>query len=441
MRSYPHIASRIFNTPLFIHPQKLDAIVAGLGPRILGGHLELGRDASDESLAPEMFSTRKGERTDAGYRMVDGVAVVPINGALVHKSKLDADSNFLLGYNDMAARVEHAMNNPDAHAVLKVWDSPGGEVQGAFEYAQRMMDLRGKKPIYSIADGMAASAAMLGASTSDRLVVTPTGYAGSIGVVMRHINFSRAIANDGISVDHIFAGDHKVDGNAFDALPAAVRADFQAEINNLYEMFVAAVAKHMGLDPAVIRGTQARTFMGQAAVDAGLAHRIATTDQLISELTALRAPLIPVGQSARSTTATQKGPSMSGTPPAADGTQSANAPALTQADVDKAVATAVSTAVTAERTRTSAIMGHKEAEGRGALAVQCVANGLTVEASAALLAAAPKAAAASPFAAAMSGLGNPDVKAGESGSDAGNNEPQAVAASWDRAFGVKAKQA
>ena len=28
---YPHLAARLFNTPLLVHPQKLDAIIAGLG--------------------------------------------------------------------------------------------------------------------------------------------------------------------------------------------------------------------------------------------------------------------------------------------------------------------------------------------------------------------------------------------------------------------------
>ena len=36
---YPHLAARLFNTPLFVHPQKLDAIIAGLGARLLGGEI------------------------------------------------------------------------------------------------------------------------------------------------------------------------------------------------------------------------------------------------------------------------------------------------------------------------------------------------------------------------------------------------------------------
>lgn len=441
--TYPHLAAQIFNTPLLIHPLKLDAILGGLGSRLLGAPLVMKQQlqaAGDDALKPEMFSTRRGERTERGYRIVEGVAVLGINGALVHRTRFEmADSTFFLGYNDIAADLEEAMASPDVHAVLQVYDSPGGEVAGAFEYAQRVHDYRGKKPMWSIADNMAASAAYLGGSASEKHFVTSTSYAGSIGVVMRHVDFSRLLANEGIEVTHLFEGAHKVDGNPYEKLPAAVRADFQAELRKLYGMFTSAVARHRGMQEQAVRDTEARVYLGESAVAVGLADRVTTTDALITELAALRSRSYPVGQSARSTTATDKGATMSGTSPAADGNQSANQPAaLTQADVD----TAVQAAVTAERTRTTGILGHAEAAGRMALALQCVASGLSVADAGALMAAAPKAAAAAaaqPFAAAMAALGNPKVE-GLEGQVAGD-EPsaQAVAASWDKAFGVPKK--
>lgn len=433
---YPHIAARIFNTPLLIHPQKLDAIVAGLGHRLIGAPVVLqGADAEATSpgLAPELFSTRRGERSEYGYQVVDGVAVVNIRGALAHRSRVDMDtSTYILGYNQIAAEIEDAMAHPDVHAVLQVWESPGGEAQGAFEFADRMFALRGKKPMHAIADGMAASAAFLGGSAAGELAVTATGYAGSIGVVMRHVDFSRALANEGIAVTHIFAGAHKVDGNPYEALPAAVRADFQDQINALYGMFVSAVSRNMGLTAEAIRATEARTFMGQAAVDAGLASRVTTTDALITELAGLRARSYPAG-SARSSTAKQKGLSMSGTQPAADAQQPAttaaavSAPSFTQADVDRARAEGGQ----AERTRVGAILGHPAAAANQALALQCINTGMTIEQSTAVLGAVPAlqpaAQAGAPFAAAMAATGNPQVSGIEAG--AAQNDEAALAAS------------
>jgi ClpP class serine protease len=76
---------------------------------------------------------------------------------------------------------------------------------------------------------MAASAGYLGASAADSLAITSIGYAGSIGVVMRHVDMSAALMTEGVRVSHIFAGAKKIDGNSFEPLSAAVRADFQSQ--------------------------------------------------------------------------------------------------------------------------------------------------------------------------------------------------------------------
>lgn len=411
---YPHLAARLFNAPLLVHPGKLDAIIAGLGGRLLGSAVHLDAVADSEGIAPEMFSTRRGTRGDAGYAITDGVAVIHASGALVHRSRLDGASSYLLGYNELASQVEAAQADPEVDAILQVWDSPGGEVAGAFEYAQRMHALRGSKPMWAIADSMAASAAYLGGSAFEHLAVTSTGYVGSIGVVMRHVDFSRALDNDGIRVTHIFAGSHKVDGNPYEPLPKDVQAAMQAEIDGLYAMFVDAVAQHRGISAESVRATQAQVYRGEAAVSLGLADRVATTDQLISELSAQRARTYPAGPSARITAMTE-GVTMSGTTPQAPAGAAPNAAAATapvaatfsQADLDQARAAGAS----AERERVTAILGHANAATNPGTAMQCISTGLSAEQAGAILATLPAAARAdgSGFAAAMAAVPNPAV--------------------------------
>jgi signal peptide peptidase SppA len=426
---YPHLAARVFNTPLLIHPQKLDAIIAGLGHRLLGAPV-VADATSLQEVGPELFSTRKGAQAERGYRIVDGVAVLSVNGALVHRSRFDmSESTFTLGYNDLAADLEDAMDNPDVHAVLQVYDSPGGEAQGAFEFADRVHALRGRKPMIAIADGMAASAAYLGASAADELVVTRTGYAGSVGVVMRHIDLSRALANEGVAVTHIYAGAHKVDGNPYEPLPAAVRGDFQAQIDGLYSMFIEAVAGYRRMSGEALRKTEANTYAGVAAIAAGLADRVGTTDALISELAALRARSFPVGQTARAN-ANDKGASMSGTPAATGGQQPAT-PTFSQADLDRARAEGHDTGARAERDRVTGIFAHQAAASNVALSIQCVNAGLSVEQASGILGAlptpaAPAAAQGTGFAAAMATLGNPQVS--------GIEAPQGDAATQEAAL-------
>ncbi|AUN95410.1 S49 family peptidase [Pseudazoarcus pumilus] len=443
--NYSHVASRIFNTPLLIHPQKLDAIIAGLGGRLLGAdasrlNLESIRQSLESGPLPaDMFSTRRVDNDPRApfaddrpgqFHNIDGVAVVSASGALVHRTRFGADSTRLIGYNDIGAAVESAAEDTDVHAILMVWDSPGGEAQGAFELGERVMSLRGSKPIVSVADSLAASAAYLAAASADEFVLTRTGYAGSIGVVMRHVDFSGALEQDGIRVTHIFAGDHKVDGNPFEPLPESVRRDFQVEINGLYDLFVDHVATARRMDRDAVRNTQARVFRGPAAVAAGLADRLGTTDQLITELAGLRARSYPVGQSARATANDTGDLHMSGTSAAA-GDDKQPATGLTQADLDKARAEGVEQGTQAERARVGVILGHESA-ACSPLALQCINTGLSGEQATAILGAAPKADAAkddgNAFNALMATLGNPDVSGIEAAPEAENSEA-AVAAS------------
>ena len=449
-RTYPHLADRLLNTPLLLHPQKLDAIIAGLGGRLLGVdglQINAAELTACAALPAEMFTTRRGERTERGYRVVDGVAVISAMGGLVHRTKLAADSSLLIGYNDLAADVEDALGKSDVHAIALVMDSPGGEVAGAFELAERIYAARGRKPIVAVADGMAASAAYLAASAADEVVLTNTSYVGSIGVVMRHVDFSRALANDGITVSHIFAGEHKIDGNPYQPLPDAVRAALQADIEGLYQMFVQAVAKHRGLSEQAVRDTRAGVYRGVAAVAARLADRIGTVDVVVAELAARRNHAASGGVAfslqPQEISMTQASANAAAAAPAAPAgatattTTTAAAPATaSQADLDKARAEGAA----AERARVTAITSHANAAANPAITQQCIATGLSVEQAKGFLDAAPTTAAATTgnqFAAAMAALGNPNVSGVEAAAPQGGAaETQAGGAGWDKAFGV-----
>jgi len=444
LSAYPHLAARIFNVALLVHPQKLDAIIAGLGQRLLGAQILQGT-ADSAILPPELFTTRKGPRAERGYQVIDGVAVLNVSGALVHKTRLEADSSTLLGYNSIAADLQDAMDNPDIHAILQVWDSPGGEAQGAFQYADTAFSLRGKKPFIALADGMAASAGYLGASAADSLAITATGYAGSIGVVMRHVDMSAALMAEGVRVSHIYAGAKKIDGNSFEPLSSAVRADFQAEIDSLYTSFIDTVARARNTSTEALRATQAATYRGQAAISAGLADRISTADTLISELAATRSRLYPVGQVARVSTAatgglmtqasTPEGGHLAATPqPTASAPAPAATPApmktFTQTEVEALVTTASATAATQERARLSTIQAHPNASAQPGIVKLCIDTGMTAEQAAAMLSAATSAApaaAVNPFTTAMAATPNPQVSGIEGPANTAALDPAAQA--------------
>lgn len=395
MMRYPHITARLFNTPLLIHPAKLDAIVAGLS-----GRFGLGEAERPE---PSLFTTAAGERRDPGYRVLDsGVAVLDVFGVLAHRGRIEADSSYVLGYQDLARQFDAAINDPAVRAIVKVYATPGGEVAGAFDLADTFRAARGRKPMVAVVSDLAASAGYLLASAADEIVVTQTGYAGSIGVVMRHVDFSQALNKDGIQVTHIFAGDRKVDGHPYGPLPEAVRESFQSEINALYELFIDTVAANTGMSTAAVRATQAAMYRGHTAVKAGLATRVATPDYVIAEMAtqfSRRAASVRI--------TTQRGTAMIDDKPDAG---------FTQADMDQARADGARQGRTEAAARIESILSHAEAVGREAQAkVLAFATELTAEQATKVLAASPASAPTpsaetfNPFLAAMANVANPKV--------------------------------
>lgn len=273
---YPHLAARLFNTPLLIHPGKLSAIVAGLAGRF------------DLTLAPNAYAPPGGTAEKGGYRLLDhGVAVLEIFGALAHRTALKANSTYVQGYESIARAFETAMADPSVRALLLEIDSPGGEVAGAFQLAEQIHAARGRKPIIAIASDCACSAAYLIASAADSISVTRTGVVGSIGVATCHADLSRALDKEGVAITYLYAGAHKVDGNPYQPLPPEVAAQIQADVDHYYALFLNTVAAYRPItDALTLRATEARTFIGPQALDARLADHLETPDQAVARLIA-----------------------------------------------------------------------------------------------------------------------------------------------------------
>ena len=379
MNQLPHIASRIFNTPLMILPAKLDAIIAGLGPRL---------GLTPEAAPPEALRTQRGEYKAPGYDTVEGVGVIDVFGVLAHRGRLEADSSYVLGYQDIARRLDAALQDEAVHSVMMVFDTPGGEVSGAFDLAERIYQARGTKPITAVVSDMAASAGYLLASAADEIVVSPTGYVGSIGVVMRHVDISQALQKEGVRVTHIFAGQHKVDGTHFEPLPPDVRFKLQAEVDALRLEFAQAVGRYRGMGTDQLMRTEADVYRGSQAIQMGLANYVEGTDETIARL---------IKNNAKNGIFQEK-KSMNPNPPAS----ASGAAGFTQADLDRvrqdALAEGIKQGVAAEQARASAILNHPEAKGRTPTAIAAVSMGLSIEQAAAMLAAAPTVAAALPSA-------------------------------------------
>lgn len=222
--------------------------------------------------------------SDTGYKIVDGVAVIPVVGTLVHRGSTPNAMSGLTGYDALSKWFQAAMNDPAVNAILLELDTPGGEVAGAFDFADQIHAARGQKPVTAMVSDLAASAGYLIASAAGEIITTRTGRTGSVGVVTAHVDYSKALDNEGVVVTHIYSGAHKVDGHPFAPLPEEVKARWQADIQSLYQLFVQTVARNRGMTADAVQATEALMYMGDAAVSAGFADKLSTLEATLAAM-------------------------------------------------------------------------------------------------------------------------------------------------------------
>jgi len=374
------IAERALNRPLLIHPDKVPLILGVLEGRI---PVETDQELRDEAQAriaelpeearavltgPSPEASRfvgesvdtdplTGQQSRLPYRRTkNGIAVITVTGSLVNRGAWIGSYSGSTSYEGIKHQVAVAAADPRTRAILLDIESPGGEAVGAFETAHAVRAADRIKPVHAVVNGMAASAAYAIAAGARRIVTGPSGIVGSIGVVMVHADYSRAIDKRGITPTLIFAGAHKVDGHPFGPLPESARDGLQAEVDRFYDLFVGTVAQlRDGLDDAAIRATEARTFLGADAVDVGLADELGTFEEVLADLSR---------GGSRSTTVMKGSFQM---------TQTTSAPAaetagIPKAEHDLAVAAARTdghaAGAKAERERFAAILADDKVKGR-----------------------------------------------------------------------------
>jgi signal peptide peptidase SppA len=276
-KSLPFLAQRMFNTPLAISPDKVEVVIAALADRF--GITTLFR-ASGEALALSEFSLDDEDAVDdRPYDVIRGVAVIPVLGTLVQKSGYMRPWSGMTGYDGIRANLSMALEDKAVRAILLDIDSNGGEVMGLFDLVDAIYYARGRKPIHASLSEVAYSAAYALASAADFIAVPRTGGTGSVGVVCAHVDFSKALSKEGVTVTLLHYGARKVDGNEFNPLSDEARKRIQASVDEMGELFVATVARNRNLTPAAVRDTEAGLFYGAAGVEVGFADAVLAPDE------------------------------------------------------------------------------------------------------------------------------------------------------------------
>lgn len=222
----------------------------------------------------------------------NSVGVIRMHGSIVPRASAVRDvSSAFASMEDVQASLMSLADDPKVKSIVLDIDSPGGMVDLVPETAALVREARKPgRPIYAVANTMAASAAYWIASQADALFASPSAVVGSIGVRAMHEDISGALKRQGVKVTHIHAGPRKVEGNPYEPLSSEAKAALQEGVDAAYDAFVAAVAEGRGVKESAVRADPEReaAHMGggrvlgaQRAVELGMADGVATLAEVL----------------------------------------------------------------------------------------------------------------------------------------------------------------
>ena len=333
------------------------AIVPEMYQTILGAYDRWIQGETANFSALEAALGRPLKNEPKPYQVIDGVAVIPVDGVLAKRMNMMMDISGGTSTELLGADFREALARSDVKAILLDINSPGGAVDGTIELAREVFSARGTKPIIALGDGMIASAAMwIGAATDEVYLTGEATTAGSIGVITTHTDVSRAQEMEGVKTTVITAGKYKAIANQYEPLGAEGRQNIQERLDYIYTLFVQDMASFRGSDVATVLANMAdgRVFMGRQAVEAGLVDGIMSREQVMKRLTgastssATGKAMYKPGESAQKT----GGVKMEGLTMEA---LRAEHPELVQALVEEGRLAGIATGAEAERARIQAV--------------------------------------------------------------------------------------
>lgn len=287
-----HFLAWALSTPWALQPDRLAAYATVLARRY-AGRITAERDADgrpgSDRMGGDGTEPRAAIQRTGGGR-TGAIAVVPIHGAIVQRA---SQVNICDG-GTSAERVSRSLSEANADAtidsIILDIDSPGGSVYGVAELAAEIR--ASAKPVYAIANSLAASAGYWLGSAAREFYVTPGGEVGSIGVWMAHEDWSKALEEMGIKTTLISAGQYKVEGNPYEPLSQEAQQFLQSRTNDYYGAFTRDVAKGRKVSVEQVRNGmgQGRVLGAAQAKAENMVDGVMTFDELVRHVQRSSAP-------------------------------------------------------------------------------------------------------------------------------------------------------
>jgi len=172
---------------------------------------------------------------------------------------------------EMIAQIHYARDHPEVRAVVVVLDSPGGTVVDTEAVYLEFAKLRERKPVVTMAQGVAASGAYYLSVGTDYIFAGPSSLVGNVGVI------SQLPTAPMVFEDLASTGPYKLFGSARDTRLREMEAIKQA----FYSAVVLGRGEALAIGPErILRG---EIWLGNEAARFGLVDELGSISAAIEK--------------------------------------------------------------------------------------------------------------------------------------------------------------
>lgn len=205
-----------------------------------------------------------------GMRVSDDgrLGIIAINDALTN----DDWDWFGIPYKRLGAMVEMLEEHETVEAVVLDINSPGGQVDGLFEFVSTLKNC--VKPLYAYCEGLCASAAFALSTAATKIYATPSTQIGSVGVMTVITDWSKYMKNLGVE-QTVMRSEHAKKKN-LDPTSDEGKAEIQKALNEVERMLIEEIANNRGVtaEDVIAKFGQGLLFFSEQAKGLGMIDEI-----------------------------------------------------------------------------------------------------------------------------------------------------------------------
>lgn len=276
----------------------------------------------------------------------DGVALIPVSGPLFRHANLMTELSGATSYAALATDLREALDSPDVHSIVMMFDTPGGHVNGVNELSKQIKATAAIKPVIAYVGGQAASAGYWLASAATKIVADDVANIGSIGAMIGlRINESAKAGEK----SYTFVSTQSPFKNADPGTEAGAR-EIQRLTDELAQAFIDTIAENRGItsEEVLEKYGQGAVFTGKSALSRGMIDEIGTLEGVIESLTQQNAASSGFTFRSSPAMATQNNPAASVTANLTLALVKSDHPEIAQALINEGVASVDIEAIKAE---------------------------------------------------------------------------------------------